>query len=204
MSIVLVRHGETEGNATRVLQTADTPLNVCGLRQAEHTAERLAALGVAHILCSDFPRAQMTAAPLARRLGLEVELTPLLQERNFGDLRGTPYARLAQDPFGPDFVPPAGESWPVFHARVAEAFALVVARRQSLSGTLVVVTHGLVCRAILARHVPWPEGAQPPDRLDNASVCELEAEAPHRPGLVNCTAHLLGMDRPGTAAGGAA
>src|SRR5262245_63206626 len=27
------------------------------------------------------------------------------------------------DPFGPDFVPPNGEDWPTFHARVADAFA---------------------------------------------------------------------------------
>jgi broad specificity phosphatase PhoE len=42
----------------------------------------------------------MTAAPLAALSGIAVEESPLLQERNFGDLRGLPYAGLSEDPFG--------------------------------------------------------------------------------------------------------
>src|SRR3954447_18409021 len=92
MTIVLVRHGETDGNATRVLQLPDTPLNERGMRQAERLADRLQSLGITQIVCSDLLRARMTAAPIAARLGLHVEITPLLQERNFGDLRGKSYA----------------------------------------------------------------------------------------------------------------
>src|ERR1700730_14098884 len=60
------------------------------------------------ILCSDLLRARMTAAALAVHSGIVIEESPLLQERNFGDLRGVPYAELAANPFGPDFVPPNG------------------------------------------------------------------------------------------------
>ena len=152
MTIVIVRHGETDGNAARVLQRPDAPLNERGRRQAEQLAQRLAARGFVRILCSDLARARMTAAPLAARSGIAIEESPLLQERNFGDLRGTAYAALAEDPFGPDFAPPNGEDWPAFHARVAEAFAFIVSRRRGADGTLVVVTHGLVCRALVERH----------------------------------------------------
>src|SRR5512140_3681587 len=100
---ILVRHGETDGNATRVLQRPDIPLNERGIWQAEQLAQRLVAHGFVHILCSDLLRARMTAAPLAARSGVAIEENPLLQERNFGDLRGVPYADLAEDPFGPDF-----------------------------------------------------------------------------------------------------
>src|SRR6185437_897353 len=134
MTILLVRHGETDGNAARVLQRPDVLLNERGLRQAEQLAERLSADGFVHILCSDLLRARMTAAPLAARSGFAVEESPLLQERNFGDLRGTAYAAVGQDPFGPDFAPPNGEDWPTFHVRVAEAFALIVSRRRSVRG----------------------------------------------------------------------
>ena len=65
-------------------------------------------------------RARMTAAPIAAGSGIAIEESPLLQERNFGDLRGLPYAALNEDPFGPSFAPPNGEDWPAFHARVAE------------------------------------------------------------------------------------
>ena len=44
MTILLVRHGETDGNASRVLQRADVPLNERGMRQAERLARRLFAV----------------------------------------------------------------------------------------------------------------------------------------------------------------
>lgn len=94
MTILLVRHGETDGNAARILQRPDVPLNERGTRQAEQLAGRLSAFGFVCILCSDYLRARMTAAPLAARSGIAIEESPLLRERNFGDLRGMPYAQL--------------------------------------------------------------------------------------------------------------
>ena len=200
MTILLVRHGETDGNAARILQRPDLPLNERGMRQADELARRLSAGGFVHILCSDLLRARMTAAPLAARSGIAIEESPLLQERNFGDLRGTPYAALAEDPFGPDFAPPNGEDWPTFHARVADAFAFVVSRRRSVNGTLVVVTHGFVCRALVERHALLPAGVVVPERFDNTSITVLHEDAPHGVGLLNCTRHLvasLDIDRNG-------
>ena len=121
-------------------QTCLLSLNQRGMRQAEQLARRLFAHGFVHILYSDFLRARMTAVLLAACSGITIEESTLLQERNFGDLRGVPYVELTEDPFGPDFVPPNGEDWPRFHARVAEAFAFIVSRRRAVNGTLVVVT----------------------------------------------------------------
>jgi 2,3-bisphosphoglycerate-dependent phosphoglycerate mutase len=190
MTILLVRHGETDGNATRVLQRADVPLNERGIRQAEQLARRLVDLGFTRIVCSDLLRARMTAAPLATRSGISIEESSLLQERNFGDLRGTPYAALAEDPFGPDFAPPNGEDWPTFHARVADAFAFIVNKRHSTNGALVVVTHALVCRALVERHALLTDDTVAPERYHNTSVTVLHEHAPHRISLINCTRHL--------------
>jgi broad specificity phosphatase PhoE len=200
MTILVVRHGETDGNASRTLQRADVPLNERGMRQAELLARRLSAHGFVHILCSDLPRARMTAAPLAALSGIAIEENPLLQERNFGDLRGTPYDALPEDPFGLDVAPPNGEDWPTFHARVADAFAFIVSRRRSVSGTLVVVTHGLVCRALVDRHALVPNGIVAPERYDNTSITVLHEDAPHGVSLLNCTRHLattIDTDRTG-------
>jgi len=190
MTILLVRHGETDGNAARVLQRPEVPLNERGMGQAERLARRLVGHGFVHILCSDLLRARMTAEPLAARSGVAVEESPLLQERNFGDARGTAYAALAEDPFGPDYAPPNGEDWAAFHARVADAFALIVERRRGVNGTLVVMTHGLVCRALVERHARVPEGILAPERYHNTSVTVLHEAAPHAVSLINCTAHL--------------
>jgi probable phosphoglycerate mutase len=200
VTILLVRHGETDGNASRILQRADVPLNERGIRQAEQLARRLSDHGFVHVVCSDLLRAQMTAAPLAAGSAIAVEESPLLQERNFGDLRGVPYAELTENPFGPDFAPPNGEDWPTFHARVADAFDFIVSRRRSVNGALVVVTHGLVCRALVERHALLPEGAVAPERFDNTSVTVLHEDPPHTASLINCTRHLvtaLEVDRDG-------
>jgi 2,3-bisphosphoglycerate-dependent phosphoglycerate mutase len=191
MTILLVRHGETAGNASRILQRADVPLNERGIGQAEQLAQRLFDHGFAHIVCSDLLRARMTATPLAARSGIEIEESSLLQERNFGDLRGTPYAELTEDPFRPDFVPPNGEDWPTFHARVAAAFDFVVSRRCSVNGNLVVITHGLVCRALVGRHALLFEGVAVPQlstiraspfcmkRRRTRSVCSTARDISH-------------------------
>ncbi len=203
MTILLVRHGETDGNAARILQRPDVPLNERGVRQAEQLARRLCARGFVAILCSDLVRARMTADPLAAGSGIAIEESPLLAERNFGDLRGMAYAALAEDPFGPDVAPPNGEDWPTFHARVADAFAFIVSRRRSANGALVVVTHGLVCRALVERHTLVPEGAVVPERFDNTGITVLHEDAPHRVSLLNCTRHLMtsfDIDRDGGAA----
>jgi probable phosphoglycerate mutase len=200
MTILIVRHGETDGNAQRTLQRADVPLNARGMRQADLLAQRLCAEKFVHILCSDLPRARMTAAPLAALTGMTVEESPLLQERNFGDLRGTPYDALGYDPFGLDVAPPNGEDWRMFHARVAEAFVFIVGRRRSVGGTLVVVTHGLVCRALVDRHARLPDGVVSPERYDNTSITVLHEDVPHGVSLLNCTRHLVAssdMDRAG-------
>jgi broad specificity phosphatase PhoE len=190
MTILVVRHGETDDNAARILQRADVPLNERGMRQAEQLARRLSTRGFAHIVCSDLLRARMTAAALAACSGITVEESPLLQERSFGDLRGVAYAELSEDPFGPNFAPPNGETWPTFYARVADAFAFIVSRRSAANGTLVVVTHGLVCRALVERQALVPAGLRLPLYFDNTSVTELHEDTPHRAILINCTRHL--------------
>ena len=39
MSIYLIRHGQTNGNRDRILQTPDTPLSELGRQQAQQLAQ---------------------------------------------------------------------------------------------------------------------------------------------------------------------
>jgi probable phosphoglycerate mutase len=188
MSLLIVRHGETALNAARVLQPADTPLSARGVAQAEALAERLAGHRLALILSSDLPRALRTAQAISARCGSMVQTTPLLRERNFGYLRGRPYDQLPFDPLRMRDAPPNGESGDEFEARVAQAFAEIVRRRAALADDLVVVTHGLVIGAMLARHVEL--AGELPGHLGNTSLSVIGSVAPYRADLVNCTAHL--------------
>jgi probable phosphoglycerate mutase len=162
--------------------------------QAERLARRLAREGIAHIVASDFSRARVTAEHLHAVTGAPLSFEPLLQERNFGDLRGTPYAQLGFDMFAPDYAPPHGETWEVFHARVDEAWLRVRALVDATDGHLAVVTHGLVCRSLAARHLTLADGETVPQRWENTSVTIVECPAPWRVRLLNCIAHLDDRD----------
>lgn len=190
MTIILVRHGETAGNKDRVIQVPETPLSERGLAQAERLAARLAEHRIGRIVSSDLARARMTAEAVARVSGAPLLLDARLQERNFGDLRGTPYAELEVDPFGADYVPPAGESWEALHRRADEVFEHVLALASTVEGSdLVVVTHGLVCHSWVSRRLDLA-GRVMPVGFANTSVTLFDPRPPHRVGLVNCTAHL--------------
>jgi probable phosphoglycerate mutase len=193
MAIYLIRHGETEGNAARIIQRPDSPLSPRGIAQAERLAQALAAQGISRIVSSDLPRATMTAAPLQRATGAPLRLDALLQERNFGDLRGTPYAQLDIDPFAPAYAPPNGESWETFYLRVERAWAVIREAAIASGGHLAVVTHGLVCRALAARHLSLAPGEETPARWENASLTIADGTAPWRVRMLNSIVHLDGL-----------
>jgi broad specificity phosphatase PhoE len=131
-----------------------------------------------------------------------VESEPLLQERNFGDLRGTPYDELEEDLFGQGFAPPGGETWEEFHRRVDRAWERVCAAAQGLDGHLAVVTHGLVLHSLAERHLSLPPDARaaekglPPRPIGNTSLTVVEPSgcagesSPGRVTLFGCTRHL--------------
>jgi probable phosphoglycerate mutase len=196
--ILVIRHGETPSNAARIFQTPDTPLSERGQRQAERLGERLSAHPLGLVLSSDLARAHQTAHAVARHSGAPLELDSLLHERNFGDLRGTPYSEFSGDPFAPDYTPPAGESWAAFHDRVDRAWNAVLEAARRCEGDLAVVTHGLVCRALLERKLGSLVSGEPvslhPLSFANTSITIACATPPHSVEIVGCVEHLRGID----------
>jgi broad specificity phosphatase PhoE len=217
MAIILVRHGETALNAARVMQPAATPLSDRGRAQAQALGRRLATTGtgpiaggltlpsggsersqhageplgrVAAILSSDLPRAWHTAEAIAAQVALPIQPSALLQERNFGDLRGRPYDTLGFDPLVMQEAPPGGESAPAFAQRVQRAFEQMLRVHAGLDDDLVVVTHGLLIRILLGGPLQLPEDRLRDLHLANTSVSIFDAAAPYTLRLLNCTRHL--------------
>jgi len=99
--MILMRHGQSEFNlhfsATKKDPGIEDPrLTPLGQAQAEAAAATLANAGIRRILASPYTRAMQTAAPLARALGLPVQITPLIRERfHFACDIGTPRSLLA-------------------------------------------------------------------------------------------------------------
>jgi probable phosphoglycerate mutase len=190
MAIFLISHGETDGNKHRVVQVPDTPLNEHGRRQASHLAQRLRDEGITRVVASDLARARMTAEAIAAEIGVEVELEPLLQERNFGDLRGRAYASFDRDIMEEGYEPPGGESWEAFHRRAEDAWNGVVAAAERTDGALAIVTHGLVCHSFAVHHLRLSATMEVPERWGNTSLTVIDKAPPWEVRVLNCTSHL--------------
>ncbi len=192
MSIFLIRHGETALNVARVLQPADTPLSERGRRQAQALAKRFDVAAFGALISSDLPRAIETAGAIARVTGKEIEPCDLLQERNFGALRGTAYDTLNYDAIAMEEAPPGGESMATVRERARQAMIFLRETHTALGSDLLVISHGLFIRTMLAESVAMPNGDPVPRRIDNTGITIFSGDVPHRASVVNNTDHLTG------------
>lgn len=145
--IVLIRHGEAEGNRHhRLIGWSDVELTDVGREQAEVVAERLSDTDVARIVSSDLRRTVQTAEPLARRLGLIPQTEPRVREINNGAWTGFSPDEVARDwpdlwqryVDGEDVPRPEGERWADVRSRVVTAVEDYLQR----DGTTIIFTHG--------------------------------------------------------------
>ena len=87
--LYLVRHGETVDNANQIMQgQTQGELNENGLRQARELGEQWRNREIDVVIASDLRRSVDTAAIIAAPHGLEVVMTPLLRERDWGGFTG--------------------------------------------------------------------------------------------------------------------
>lgn len=207
MRLLLVRHGESQGNVEFRLQgRREFPLTPRGIAQAQALGERLAVLRPSAVYSSPIRRALDTAAIIAGACRLEPIPDERFQEYDFGEaLSGLTWqeirerapdvlAALAGD--GPDFPRyPGEEGRAAFKARVGRALADILQRHDD-GESVVVVTHAGPIVALVMT-ATGREYARPiPFNIDNASLTTLEyngtgAGAPH-PVVVglNDTCHL--------------
>ncbi len=100
--MILVRHGEglwnTHFHASRIDAAIPDPvLTETGRAQARSAAERLRQHGVRRLVTSPYRRTLETAVIIAERLGLDIEVDPLVRERcAFSCDQGSPASLLAR------------------------------------------------------------------------------------------------------------
>jgi broad specificity phosphatase PhoE len=178
--LILVRHGESEGNRDRTFtQSPDVPLTPHGCQQARAAADRIAKrYAPARVVASPFARARQTAQIIAGVLALSVDIEPAFREQSFGVLAGQPYDALLNDITyhdGPrwNWRPPGGESLVDVHERVVPAFDRIA--RTYAGHDVVVVSHGGVMVALWAYVAGAWDGAT---IAPNAGIVVIE----HRDG----------------------
>ena len=95
--VLLIRHGQSEGNAEgRFGGHTATPLSPRGRKQAQATAWALAKENITAIYSSDLPRAIETARPLAKIEHLQIQLTEAFRERSVGVMEGLTFEEAAE------------------------------------------------------------------------------------------------------------
>lgn len=152
LTLHLVRHGETAGNAERRFQHPETPLSALGREQAAAVAETIAAtIAPSLIIASDYARTMETASIIAARTGIRVIGEPALRERSWGIHRGRLYTEYNEDTFALwrtwDHRIEGGESWADVCSRTTDFLRRLA--QEPPGAELLLVTHGGAMNVIL-------------------------------------------------------
>ncbi len=201
MRLLLIRHGESAGNAAdRIQGINDEPLTATGRTQAAALAQRLRqGYGVRAVYSSSLSRARETAEIIAAALDLPVIADDRLQEYDCGVVTGLCFEevkaqypevarRWAEDSWKAPI--PGEEGNEVFQQRVLAAMSGIVARHGQ-DDTVAVVAHGGVWSIYLASLAGIDVNKRQPWMFGNASlsIVLLGGTRP-RIALLNDTCHL--------------
>jgi probable phosphomutase (TIGR03848 family) len=158
----LIRHGSNDLVGKAIAgRLPGISLNREGKRQAERLAVRLAKEPIELIFSSPLERAIETAVPLAKRLGLDIQISDALNEIDFGDWTRQTFEHLETLPrwqqwnsFRSGTRIPDGELMLEVQLRmVAEIHRL---RKEYPDQTLALFSHGDPIRAALAYYLGVP------------------------------------------------
>ncbi len=160
MRLILIRHGETQSNVDRLLDTAHpgAPLTAKGLQQAHDLAESVAHEDIDALFVSTLPRAQQTAAPLAEKRGLQSVVVEGIHEISAGVEEMNPdwraYVGMLESwsPENMDAKLEDGESAREFMGRFDSAIATIEAHGHS---SVAVVSHGAALRVWALAQDPY-------------------------------------------------
>lgn len=200
MRLILIRHGESEGNASGVMQgRMDFGLSPTGVLQAQATARYLSTLEIRQVMTSPLRRAAHTAEIIAGQLGRDVVPVAELMEYDIGHASGLTGEQLRErfpEVFAafttgrrPAF--PGEEGRDTFHNRLRKALDEI----RETEGTTVAVAHGGVisslCHMVVGLDVHRPGAFH----VGNCSVTEVIRDRTGRLVLArhNDTCHLDGM-----------
>lgn len=142
-TLILLRHGQTEWNATDRMQgQIDTDLTELGRRQAKEAARELVSRNAIAIVSSDLRRAFDTASALAEHTTVPVVKDARLRETDLGDWEGLTHLDVDADYPGArvawrldaTYTPPGGESKLRGRCAVTSGGTRIVCRPAGLAG----------------------------------------------------------------------
>lgn len=173
----LVRHGAYPLVDNALGGRADHALSDVGRRQAQRLAEGFAEAQIVAVVTSPVRRAVDTAAPIAARLGLDLQRDAAFTEIAFGDWEGRSFAALQDDPAWQAWnqfrstAPSPGESMLAVQTRAVAG--LWAWRGRHFAGSVVVVSHADVIKALLCHVMGAPLDLMQRLEIGAGSVSEI-------------------------------
>ena len=164
--LVIWRHGETAHNVGGIWQgQLDTELSQRGLDQARESALALTGLAPTRIVSSDLRRAAQTAMALGEATGLPVSYDGRLREIHVGTWQGMSQGDVAEQ--YPEAVAALARGEDIVRGDHGESVAHVEERALAAAtdlladlpqdGTLVIATHGVTGRTLVAALIGLPQ-----------------------------------------------
>lgn len=205
MKLLLIRHGESVGNAERRLQGhGDFPLTERGIAQARLLAKRLALDPPQALYSSPIRRAMVTAEVLEQELKLPILPLDDVREYDFGSASGLTWQEIREQ--FPEIVEalrsgsreypvyPGEEGREVFRQRVSQAL-WGLAKHHS-EGSIAVVTHAGPIAVFCLEVLRLPYRRPMPFAIDNCSITTIDIGADGRCTLsaLNDTCHYNGLE----------
>jgi len=179
-TLFLVRHGETDWNRSgQIMGERPVPLNRHGMAQAQRLAEALRGRSVEALYSSPVARALQTAEILSSVLDLPVTVEGGLTEVGVGQWEGLYWKDLTDEIMRRNFYarpqetrPPGGETLHEVQRRAVAAVERAAAG--ATVGSLLLVSHADVLRAILAHYLRIDLQTARQMRIDHASLTALD------------------------------
>ena len=204
LRLILVRHGESVANVTRLLQgQSGGELTEHGLRQADWLGNHLRRFQIDHIISSDLRRVRQTVAQVNKHLNLPITESAEVREWNVGILDGQPQSVLptAVQQSGKslfEFAPQNGERlMDVFHR--ASNFINKLTVQENNGKTVLLASHGDFLRMTLAnlQSIPLTEANQIHLKNTSFTVADLDPRGAWNVHVLNSTAHFVTVDESG-------
>ena len=205
-TLIIVRHGETEWNATgRIQGHTDIGLSEKGAEQARSLGLRLAGMHIDVAYSSDLKRSSETARLAMGGRDVVVNETAMLREYHKGEFEGLTLAEIKErfpDEYPKylekdlDYAPKGGESLRDVNVRMATIMNEI--KSNHLDDTVLVVGHGGALRAAMVALLGLPLEGNWSFLFGNCSLTIFDTHADNAVLRVfNDTSHLQGAVHQG-------
>jgi 2,3-bisphosphoglycerate-dependent phosphoglycerate mutase len=179
--LYLMRHAQTADISRFHGAESDIGLSDWGHEQSRLVCKRFSGLPISAVYSSAMRRAVDTALPIAVELGIKPKQVKDLHERKMGELAGASrqdFRHIYTDAMSAwsagdlDYTHESGESFRMMQKRGIPALVQIL--NQHFDESIIVVSHGMLIRVLLASLVPAIPLTNLNDiKIDNVAVNEL-------------------------------